>query len=420
MATALEEPARRPPAAGGAAVEALDALEAAGVALAVLRGAPGRPGGDVDVLVAPADEQRARRLLARHGWLAAPAAGHGTHRFYVRYDEASGTWHELDVVTRLDLGPSQAYRTELAGPCLARRERTGDGPARLHPQDDFWLRFLHLALKGPEAAPRLGAPPPGPPEGPAARHVARLLPGGEDGLETVLEASRQVDWERVRTAQRELRSAWRRAEGPAVAARHAVSWVRRRTAPAPGVSLALLGLDGAGKSTVAARLLADVPWPTVSLYLGVWRESAADHALRHVLGARLLLRLGRLTTTALRARYHRALGRVVLLDRHVIDAVLPSPDLDWKGRVTAALVLRTAPDPDRLVFLDAPAEVVFARKGELTPDELERRRAYYRSLDGRFPQLVTVDATQPLEQVVREVNALLWSDLQRLVGHERR
>jgi thymidylate kinase len=154
--------------------------------------------------------------------------------------------------------------------------------------------------------------------------------------------------------------------------------------------------------------------------MGVWRESAADHALRHLLGARLLLRLVRLTRTALRARYHRALGRVVLLDRHVIDAVLPSPDLDWKGRVTAALVLRTAPDPDRLVFLDAPADVVFARKGELTPDELQRRREYYRSLAGRFSQLVTVDATQPLELVVREVNALLWSDLQRLVRPERR
>jgi thymidylate kinase len=419
MSTTLEQTAPRPPGAGGT-VEALHVLESAGVALAVLRGAPGGAAHDVDVLVSADDEPRVRSLLHQHGWLSPPAAGHGSHRFYVRYDEATGTWHELDLVTRLDFGPAQAHRTELAGPCLARRERHDDGPSRLHPQDGFWVRVLHLAFKGEEAAARLGPPPPGPPEGPAAQQVARLLVRSGAGPEAVLAACREGDTARVRRLLRELRAAWWRAEAPRAVARHAVSWVRRRTAPAPGLSLALLGLDGAGKTTVAARLLEDVPWPTVSLYMGVWRYTDLDHALRYVVGARLVLRLTRLTAAAMRARYHRALGRLVLLDRHVVDVVLPSPDLDWKGRVTAALVLRTAPDPDRLVFLDAPAEVVYARKGELTLDELTQRRSYYRSLAARFPQLVTVDATQALEQVLREVSSLIWSDLQRVAPAARR
>jgi len=418
MSTALEELALRPRGAGDAAA-ALEMLEAAGVVLAVLRGAPGGKGHDVDVLVSAKDEPRARSLLREHGWLSPPAAGHGTHRFYVRYDEVTGTWHELDLVTRLDFGPAQAHRTELAEPCLARRELRDDGPARLHPQDEFWVRFLHLAFKGDGAAARLGPPPPGPPEGPAAQQVARLLAGSGAAPEAVVAACREGDRARVKRLLRELRAAWWRTEGVRAVARHATTWVRRRTAPSPGLSLALLGLDGAGKTTVAARLLADVPWPTVSLYMGVWRESTVDHALRHVVGARLVLRLGRLTTTALRARYHRTLGRLVLIDRHVVDVVLPSPDLDWRGRVTAALVLRTAPDPDRLVFLDAPAEVVYARKGELTLEELRQRRSYYRSLAGRFPRLVTVDATQAVEQVLREVSALIWSDLQRLAATRR-
>jgi thymidylate kinase len=135
--------------------------------------------------------------------------------------------------------------------------------------------------------------------------------------------------------------------------------------------------------------------------------------VRPFLGAQLLLRLGRLSRNALVTRYHRALGRIVLLDRYVVDATLPSPELDWKGRLSAVLVLRTAPAPDRMVFLDAPAEVVFARKGEIGVEELEQRRAHYREMQSRFPQWVTVDCDRPLEQVLADVHGIVWDELVR-------
>jgi thymidylate kinase len=404
---------------GNAVLHALARLEESGVVFALLRGDPASSpsAGDVDLLVRASDMAQAEDCLRTTGWIAAPAAGHGSHRFLVKYDQHSGTWHQLDCVSSLDFGPTQAYRTNLAKACLARRVRK-DGKPRLHADDEFWALFLHQAWKTATFSRRAalseraqGAQP----AGPVARFVAQLLPDGMAGANRVIAAVRNDDWDAVRASQRLAQRRWRHRRCGAIARNHAVSWVEQRApvAKTRGLTLALLGLDGAGKTTTAARLHAEVPWPTVSLYMGVWRESALDRLVQHVLGAQLALRLGRLTRTALVARYHRALGRVVLLDRYVTDANLPSPDLDWKGKVSAVLVLRTATAPDRLVFLDASPEVVFARKGELTIEELRRRRECYHALKDRFPQMVVVDAERPLDAVVRDVNEVLWVDLVR-------
>lgn len=401
--------------------DALATLESSGAVYALLRGGPtsGRHGGDVDILVCRADMPQAIRSLQAAGWLAAPAAGHGSHRFLVRYDRPTGTWQHLDLVTRLEFGPTQAYRTppSFAESCLARRTRVNGIPT-LHPDDAFWSLFVHLAWKDATSTRRSELEDrarDASSTGPVADLVARLLSEGTAAPERALSAARAGEWDVVRCAQRRLRARWRRSARMGVTWNHATSSVLRRGAISKdvGLSVALLGLDGAGKTTVASKLQADIPWPTVSLYMGVWRESALDHLVRHITGARLALRLGRLTRTGLVTRYHRRLGRVVLLDRYVVDANLPSPDLDWKGRISAVLVLRTASPPDRLVFLDAPPEVVFARKGELTISELERRRECYHALKHRFPQLVTINADQPLDQVLREMSELLWDDLVR-------
>jgi thymidylate kinase len=398
---------------------ALASLEGSGVTFALLPSISGEgsTGRVVDVLLRATDIAAAERCVAGIGWLRAHSAGHGSHRFHVLYDTTTGTWHQLRFLTRLDFGPTQAYRTQLAAACLSRRV-CRDGVPVVRSEDAFWLLFLRLAWE--DATPGrwaqlhrcvagAGA------RGPVAEFLATLLPGGLADLENVFAAIRARDWEHVRRIQRQLQGRWRRARRADIVRAHAGNWLLRRIsiARSPGSSLALLGLDGAGKSTVAAKLRAEVPWPTVSLYMGVWKESSLDRLVRHIVGAQLALRLGRLARTNLVMRYQRALGRVVLLDRHVVDATLPAPDLDWKGRVSAVLVLRTAAAPDRLVFLDAPAEVVFARKGELTIEELRQRRNHYLEMSERYPQWVTIDAGRPLTDVLADVSEILWEDLVR-------
>jgi thymidylate kinase len=74
---------------------------------------------------------------------------------------------------------------------------------------------------------------------------------------------------------------------------------------------------------------------------------------------------------------------------------------------------RFYPRPDLIICLDAPAEVLFARKGEGTPELLERRRQEYLQLRQVAPHFVIVDATQTEEEVVRLVTGLI-ADFYRL------
>jgi thymidylate kinase len=67
---------------------------------------------------------------------------------------------------------------------------------------------------------------------------------------------------------------------------------------------------------------------------------------------------------------------------------------------------RVYPRPDLTIVLDAPAEVLFARKPEGTPDLLERRRREYLDLAGEINHAV-IDASQPQDRVESAVIALI-------------
>jgi thymidylate kinase len=112
-------------------------------------------------------------------------------------------------------------------------------------------------------------------------------------------------------------------------------------------------------------------------------------------------------------RWHRARGRIVLLDRFTYDALLPSDDLDRRGKITTALVRRLGAEPDLVLVLDAPAEVMFARKGEQTVEELDRRRRTYLEVSARHPAAAVIDAARPAEDVLGEAQRALWSALER-------
>jgi thymidylate kinase len=65
------------------------------------------------------------------------------------------------------------------------------------------------------------------------------------------------------------------------------------------------------------------------------------------------------------------------------------------------------PKPDLTVFLDAPSDVLYARKGEATPEILDRQRGAYLKQGRRMANFVSVDGTQPLD--------LVFDDVQRIV-----
>jgi glycosyltransferase involved in cell wall biosynthesis/thymidylate kinase len=200
-----------------------------------------------------------------------------------------------------------------------------------------------------------------------------------------------------------------------------------------GFTVALIGCDGAGKTTVARALESDTDLPVSYLYMGVSPDSSnrllpttrAAHALKRSRSGSPRRGLRRSVRSALRLanrvaeEWYRQLiavvqlrrGRIVVFDRH-FAADFHASDVTGPGRtlsrrVHGFLLTHLYPRPDLVVFLDAPPEVLFARKGEGTIASLTRRRDEYRRLGATLDRFAVVEATQPLAQVVETVADLI-------------
>lgn len=218
-----------------------------------------------------------------------------------------------------------------------------------------------------------------------------------------------------------------------------------------GFVVAIIGADGAGKSTIADRLIDTNPLLMKYIYMGAsteasnitlptsrWLASMKKRRIAQVSGKQDRLPPAAILTDTMRASlprgkivkalgvinriaeewyrqffvwYYTCRGYVVVCDRHFLYEYssdiknLGSEDQRLSVRLHASLLSRVFPRPHMTIFLDAPPEVLYARKPEWTIEHLEKQRAGIIEQAGTARNFVYVDATQPEDIVFSDVAA---------------
>jgi thymidylate kinase len=220
-------------------------------------------------------------------------------------------------------------------------------------------------------------------------------------------------------------------------------------------TVALIGPDGAGKTTIARRLEQAFPLPTKYVYMGVNADSSnyllpttrVMHGIKRALGAKPdtsgprdlnwakprttgpIKRLASSLKSSLRlvnwvgeewyrqalAWYYQHKGYIVLSDRHFFSDYYAYDIANGGGgqpldrRIHGLMLLHVFPKPDLVIDLDAPPEVLFARKGEGTIESLQRRRREYLAQGDLAEHFVIVNAAQSEDDVARAVSTVIWN-----------
>ncbi len=209
------------------------------------------------------------------------------------------------------------------------------------------------------------------------------------------------------------------------------------------VSIALIGGDGAGKSTLAHSLVERLPFPTSYLYMGMNPQSSDvalpttklvhaarrrnlpgtstdEHVSLHALrknpdrgrlwrAARLVNRIAEETNRQLIAGRRQRRGEVVITDRHFLFDFWSTSTKKRRlsDRIHMFFLRRVLPRPDLVIWLDAPSEVLYERKPEVSVEYLDERRRAFRSAGHEVKRFVQVDAARDLATVYADVERLI-------------
>jgi thymidylate kinase len=104
----------------------------------------------------------------------------------------------------------------------------------------------------------------------------------------------------------------------------------------------------------------------------------------------------------LRLRNRCVAGKVYIFDRYFYDFIVdPLRSRINLPKWLRMFFLRMTPEPDIVFFLNSDAAVIYARKQELVPEEIDRQLYAYRWLVKRSPRFVTLDAGESPEELCK-------------------
>lgn len=215
-------------------------------------------------------------------------------------------------------------------------------------------------------------------------------------------------------------------------------------------TVALIGVDGAGKSTVAEKLETSFSLPVKLIYMGLntqssnlalptsrivyrfkvkkYKREAQSSGVQprdkipayyKTKGRKLSLiwRLGQFVNRLAEVIYRQVVvwvmvrrGYIVVFDRHYLFEYSPNAGKKHKknlDRLFYWIVKNMFPAPDMSILLDASAEVLFARKQESTIERMNRRRMAYLEVGKTLDNFTILDASESPDEVYDKVCELI-------------
>jgi thymidylate kinase len=184
------------------------------------------------------------------------------------------------------------------------------------------------------------------------------------------------------------------------------------------LKIVILGPDGAGKSSVIRGLIGEL------------NQRGRVVKMRHLKPRIVMRRLGESVTIVVDPHgkpprsalislakifvwlmeewyaylFQERKAELLLCDRYYHYLLVDPIRYRYGGPMSIARLIGTLmPQPRLWVLLDAPAEVLQARKQEVPPEETARQRQAYLSQVKKQRNYVIVDASQPLDKVITDV-----------------
>jgi thymidylate kinase len=205
--------------------------------------------------------------------------------------------------------------------------------------------------------------------------------------------------------------------------------VRRWERPT-GLLVAIIGPDGAGKDTVIAglcdgirsafRRINNYHWRPHVLFPRKDAPAVTDPHAKSARGPMLsslylfFFVFDYWIGYMLRVRPALARGTLVVFDRYFYDVIVDPKRARFGGpKWLPGLLARLVPLPDLILLLDADAQVMFARKGELSVPELNRQRQAYQKMSVGAAERKIISTDQEIEQTIADANGAVVEVLHR-------
>jgi len=205
-------------------------------------------------------------------------------------------------------------------------------------------------------------------------------------------------------------------------------FLNRLWSPA-GLMLVLIGPDGSGKSTIAQLIKQDLD-RTFPIDKGVhchWKPCFLPRRSKHTETTWIQNPHGRPPRSVFSSipiflyhwfdfvlgyffKYYPALFRngLVLVERHYYDFYVDQKRYLLNVPIwLVKLCHKFVPSPDLVILFDAPPEVLWQRKQEISLGELQRQTSEFRTLITQLPQGIILDCTPQLDTVRKNLKFIV-------------